>query len=113
MKHQAHTTPNLKVPTGSRRVTGPALPPGPDGRTTRRAAAAAVALDAFRHHTGAEPEDAACDLLADLMHWCDRHGASFANELHRARTHYAAETDDFDKAKPGRGHESPQSAIRS
>lgn len=74
-------------------------------RNPQVSTAAAVALDAFRHHTGAEPEDAASDLLADLMHWCDRHGASFSIELRRARSHYAAETGDLDEAAPGRHRE--------
>ena len=26
------------------------------------------------------------------MHWCDRSDQSFAEELHRARNHYEAET---------------------
>lgn len=82
--------------------TPPALLPHPDGRNTQRAAAAASALDAFRLHTGADLEDAASDLLADLMHWCDRHGPGFAVELLRAHTHYAAETTDFTELAPRR-----------
>ena len=31
------------------------------------------------------------DLLGDLMHWADRNGVDFTDELARAQRHYAAE----------------------
>lgn len=49
------------------------------------------ALQAFIARTGADCEDSLADLLADLMHWADRSGLSFAEELYRARHHYVAE----------------------
>ncbi len=68
------------------------LPPNPDGLNGRRAYFAALTLDAFQHHTGADLEDALSDLLADLMHWCDRFNLRFFPELRRAFRHYRAET---------------------
>jgi hypothetical protein len=68
------------------------LPPDPEAMNDSRAGWAAAAIGVFRDETGADFEDAVCDLLADLMHWCDRNGQSFAAELSRARSHYEAET---------------------
>ncbi len=67
------------------------LPPDPDELNACRAQWAAVALAAFRRQTGADAEDALSDLLADLMHWCDRSGLSFVDELRRALGHYEEE----------------------
>jgi len=100
MKKPIPTNPGPSATTADRLATAPALPPNPDGRNVQRAHAAAVALAAFCRHTGADPEDAASDLLTDLMHWSDRSGPGFAEELRRARTHYAAETADFTQAAP-------------
>ena len=69
------------------------LPPDPEERNDERAEWAQSAINAFRIATGTDPEDAVSDLLADLMHWCDRYGPGFHNELNRARNHYDAETD--------------------
>jgi len=57
-----------------------------------RAAWAGQVIDLFALTTGTDKEDALSDLLADLMHWCDRHQVSFDGELVRAREHYEAET---------------------
>ena len=43
-------------------------------------------------------EDAVSDLLADLMHWCDRFGQEFHEELRRALYHYAEETSTSSEA---------------
>lgn len=59
---------------------------------TDRALWAAIALEAFRKETGADLDDAVSDLLADLMHWCDRFGRKFETELRRALSHYDEET---------------------
>ena len=72
------------------------LPPDPDRRNAHRALGAATALAELRRLTGADEEDAVSDLLADLMHWCDRFGQEFPKELRRARYHYEEET----KASP-------------
>ena len=78
----------------SKRQSQPAkpLPPDPEGRNANRARHAAAALAAFQRHTGADLEDVVSDLLVDLMHWCDRNGEEFHQELRRALNHYAAET---------------------
>jgi hypothetical protein len=47
----------------------------------------------FRGQTGADIEDVVSDLLADLMHWCDRHEQDFDLELQRAQGHYEIETN--------------------
>ena len=77
------------MPKTKRRST---LPPDPDAMNDRRAAWADRAITAFRAETGADHDDALCDLLADLMHWADRHDYSFAAHLDRAQFHYRAET---------------------
>lgn len=69
------------------------VPRDPDRMNDRRSAWAAAALHAFVAETGADEEDAPGDLLADLMHWCDRHGYDFALALDRARGQYEAETE--------------------
>ncbi len=69
------------------------LPPDPEERNDQRAYHANTALLQFQRLTGADTEDALSDLLADLLHWCDRNGQDFATELQRARTHYEVETE--------------------
>jgi hypothetical protein len=69
-----------------------ALPPDPEMFNPSRALWAAAALAEFRRQTGAGLADAVSDLLADLMHWCDRFGQAFPEELRRARWHYEQET---------------------
>jgi hypothetical protein len=49
------------------------------------------ALKAFIIRTGCDCEDSLADLLCDLMHWSDKCGLCFEEELYRARYHYAAE----------------------
>jgi hypothetical protein len=68
------------------------LPPDPDGQNNDRASWAAHAIDEFRRLTGADEETAVCDLLANLMHWCDRNNQNFGNELSIASMHYERET---------------------
>jgi len=69
------------------------IPPDPEEMNDLRAQWAESALRDFRENTGTDLEDAVCDLLADLMHWCDRHGQDFEHELRRAQLHYEAETE--------------------
>jgi hypothetical protein len=64
-----------------------ALPP----TNAERAMWADEALQAFIDRTRCDSEDSLADLLADLMHWADQAGLSFAEQLHRARYHYAVE----------------------
>jgi|SRR5882672_3084530 len=68
------------------------LPPDTQGRNKERAEWAGKALHTFRSATDSDFHDAACDLLCDLMHWCDEEGFKFDSELRRARENYAAET---------------------
>jgi hypothetical protein len=75
------------------------LPPDPEGQNNARAQWAETAIRQFQICTGSDWDDAIADLLADLMHLCDRttreDGATaldFADELERARQHYEAET---------------------
>jgi len=68
------------------------LPPDPEGMNNRRAAWAGQAIAAFMAATGTDREDAVADLLADLIHWCDRNGQAFGHEMARAKDHYQAET---------------------
>jgi hypothetical protein len=68
------------------------LPPDPDGRNEMRAFFAGQVLKRFRALTRVDHDDALCDLLVNLMHYCDRHGFGFQRELERATWHYEAET---------------------
>lgn len=63
-----------------------------DPTNTERAAWASVALHAHSVATGGDDEDAVCDLLANLGHYCDANGISFAEQLQRACDHYHAES---------------------
>jgi len=68
------------------------LPPDPEQMNDKRAFWAEAALLVFQILTGTDLEDSVCDLIADLMHWRDRNGMTFDNELRRARYHYEEET---------------------
>jgi hypothetical protein len=68
------------------------LPPDPDNMNDDRAVWAGNALATFMQQTGTDQEGALCDLLADLMHWCDRNNSDFDAALERARAHYETET---------------------
>ena len=71
------------------------LPPDTDGQNDDRAKWAQHGLRAFQQLVQTDDEDAISDLLADLMHLCDRSddgSPSFEDELARARDHYESET---------------------
>ena len=70
------------------------VPPDPEHMNDLRAVWAWRALAAFIDATGVDLEDSVGDLLADLMHWCDRHNFDFEIALDRARCHYEAETSE-------------------
>jgi hypothetical protein len=53
----------------------------------------ASALQHYNNLVRGDEKHALIDLLADLMHWCDRDGRDFAFELSTARMHYEAELD--------------------
>jgi hypothetical protein len=74
-------------------TTTKGLPPDPEDMNTDRARWAYAALVAFMDVTGCDEQEAPGDLLADLMHWCDRNGMDFEAVLEGARTNYRQETD--------------------
>lgn len=84
----------------------PELPPDPDGQNDDRAEWADTALNAFMRVTRTDHEDAVSDLLADLMHYCDRQGWNFEDELRRGSEHYHEETTDED------GYRSTRAILR-
>jgi hypothetical protein len=70
-----------------------------EGQNDDRGQSAQAAIRHFQIITGCDWDDAIADLLADLMHLCDRETREdgetpldFTAELKRARQHYAAET---------------------
>lgn len=73
-------------------MTDQTLPTDPEGLNDRRAEWAEAALAAFILETGTDREDAPGDLLANLMHWCDRNQYNFEAALERARGDYHHET---------------------
>ena len=71
------------------------LPPDPDGMNDQRAEWAQLALTPFCHATGSwDPDESITDLIADLMHLCDRSGLDPQTIITRAIDHYEAETTD-------------------
>ena len=68
-----------------------------------RAGWADEAIAAFQTAVRTDDGDVVCDLLADMMHWCDLNGRYFDAELRRGKMHYDAEVEeDGGKCKPGR-----------
>lgn len=67
------------------------LPPDPEGRNDERAHLAGMCIEQFCIDTGTDLEDGVADLLANMMHWCDRNDTNFSKELRRARGNYSAE----------------------
>jgi hypothetical protein len=57
-----------------------------------RAAWAEEALSKFQQTTRCDREDALPDLLANMMHWCDREKVDFHIALRKAQDHYREET---------------------
>lgn len=73
----------------------PQLPPDPEKQNGDRAKWAKVSVCAFQNVTGTDDEDAIADLLADIMHLCDRETdtySTFDDAMRRAQAHYIAET---------------------
>ena len=68
------------------------LPPDPEKMNGRHAECAGGALGHYQSVTGADREAALGDLLADLIHWCDRNNFDFKLALSRAQGYYEAET---------------------
>jgi hypothetical protein len=74
------------------------LPADPEGMNDKRAGWAQACLDEMRRQTRCEEDEALSDLLANLMHWADRNDQDFEACLDRARSNYAAETDQDEPA---------------
>lgn len=70
------------------------LPADPDQQNNDRAKWAEAAILAFMVETGTDAECAIGDLIADLMHWCDRSNVDFEAKLQLARDYYKDETFD-------------------
>jgi hypothetical protein len=68
------------------------MPSDPEAQNDSRSDWAEVAIRAFMQATGSDAGDAVSDLLADLAHYCDRHGLELGHELCRACSHYEEET---------------------
>lgn len=68
------------------------IPPDPDGLNGGRAELADNALISYQCNTGCDREDALADLLAGLMHLCDRDEFTFSQEVARAARNYRQET---------------------
>lgn len=64
----------------------------PDEMNGERVEWAENAIQGIMRDTRTDREDALCDLLCDLMHWCDAEGTSFIDHLRRGAGHYREET---------------------
>lgn len=73
----------------------PDLPPDPYRENENRGASAMKAVKAYRKATATDEGDLVGDLLADLMHLCDRQPrlGVFEECLNRAYRFYAEETE--------------------
>jgi len=69
------------------------LPPDPEDMNDDRSQWAKAAIEVFRAQTRCDHGDAVCDLIADLGHYCDRHGLDFPSQLRRGVMHYEEETE--------------------
>ena len=67
------------------------IPPDPEGMNNERAERAEKAIELYDDGEG-DDNTYLNDLLADLMHWCDRHEVDFDHALRIAKDHYWAET---------------------
>ncbi len=73
------------------------MKPDPEGMNDDRASWAGHAVESFGQITnmiaaGEENDTILCDLLCDLMHWCDREKIDFYRMLSNAQMHYREET---------------------
>jgi hypothetical protein len=80
------------------------LPPDPEKLNDQRAGWAGDALTNFALATNMsvkhDKPEIVGDLLANIMHWCDRNSIDFDERLANARMHYAAETAREEGATP-------------
>lgn len=90
---EKHGTAEYRSWLASIQLQGKARSPAdPERMNADRAEWASKALGAFREVAGCQQGDDVADLVADLIHYCDRNGYAFEEELDRARQHYADET---------------------
>lgn len=82
--------------TPSYTASGTLLPPDPDGMNGERAERAESLINRYVNSTGVDRCDAVADLLNNIIHWCDRNGFVFDDELVRARDYYVDETTEAD-----------------
>jgi len=71
---------------------------------TDKAKFAEVAVKAYAEKTGlASPDEdeetKVSDLVADLMHYCDRTGVDWSTVMYRAHRHYGEEVKEQSKAR--------------
>ncbi len=68
-------------------------PPDPEGENDKRAERGGFLIDQYQRRTNYdEHKTVLVDLLADMMHWCDRNNVSFDESVDTAEFHYTAET---------------------
>ncbi len=72
------------------------LPPDPEGMNNQRSELAFYAMREFAQQSRTNPEFVLRDLMVDMMHWCDRHGESFADALDLATQSYQEEITPLD-----------------
>lgn len=63
---------------------------------TRRIKQAQAALTAYSKQRGVDPDCLVRELIADLGHWCDKHGLDWDHEVAIARDNYTAEVAGID-----------------
>lgn len=68
------------------------LPPDPEKMNKYRAKRAHDMMQKFWRVSDDVPEHPFAEILCDLMHWSDRNGVHFDDNLTRARIYYSLET---------------------
>lgn len=68
-----------------------ALSPDPEKMNANRAKRAHDMIQEFWHVTDDVPKHPFAEILCDFMHWADRNGVHFDDNLARARVYYSLE----------------------
>jgi hypothetical protein len=68
------------------------LPPDKDGNNLKKAKEGAVLMAAMMMQPDVSPNSPMADMLSCLMHYCDRAGLSWNQELDNARFMYVTDT---------------------
>ena len=71
----------------------------PRNKHAGRIKQAQIALAAYKKQGGVDPDCLVRDLMADLGHWCDKHGLDWDNEVRIARDNYRCEKNGIDDAR--------------